>query len=74
MLQTTISTPNIDYRESENFTNLGGFLMVSSIRRRVTMSARLTDEEKQRGLLHLLDQLNAAGGKVGVYLWMNDAL
>lgn len=72
MNTTTIIPKDIEYRESENLTNLGGFLMEYGNQRRVTMNAQLTDEEKRRALSYLLDQLAEASEKAGVYLWIRD--
>lgn len=69
--QSTIQLDDIDYCESQNLTVLGGFLMIFKNQRRITMSARLTDEEKARGRAHLLDYLNkVAEEPAAMYLWV----
>lgn len=61
----------VDYRESDHLTNLGGFLMTYGNQCRITMSARLSTEEKARGMEYLIGHLDEmTSGKPGVYLWL----
>lgn len=73
MIHTTLAQQGIEYRESTKLTNLGGFLMARGNRRRVTLSAQLTDDEKRRGLVYLLDKLAEASEQTGIYLWMSES-
>lgn len=64
---------DIDYRESNDMTLLGGFLMTFKNQRRITINARLTEEEKAQGLAHMLEYLERVGDtQVIMYLWTAD--
>lgn len=63
----------IEYQESARLTRLGGFIMIYRDRCQVTLSTHLTEEDKMRGLDHLLSYLSESpDNKVGFHLWMSD--
>jgi hypothetical protein len=58
-------------RDSDALTNIDGFLVTRGGRSRATMSSRLTEEERKRGVQHLLKEKEDHAG-AGVYFWTNN--
>lgn len=55
-------------RDSDALTHIDGFLVTDGDRCRVTMSKRLTRDQKEQGVEHLLNEQREKSG-AGVYLW-----
>lgn len=73
-LVATLDIKGVDYRESQNLTQVGGCLITLDGQRRITMSAGLPEEEKVRGIEHLLSYLDEIGPhSIGMYVWMSDS-
>lgn len=67
---TSLLPKGVTYNESNQFTNLGGFLMFYGEQGVVTMSASLSDEEKMVGIKYLVNCLERTSQETaGVYLW-----
>lgn len=60
------ATPTI--RESDRLRHIDGFLVTDGDRCHVTLSTRLTTEQRERGIEDLLNQ-KSSKSQAGVYLW-----
>ncbi len=73
MVQSVTQEQGVEYRESDRLTTFGGFLMTFGGQRRITMSARLSLAEKERGVAYLLRRLaDALPDTQQVFLWGTD--
>jgi hypothetical protein len=70
--ETSLAVPLlcIEFRESDALTTIDGFLVTDGSSARLTVNAKLTEQEKQRGRMVMLKHLLCNPG-VGVYLWCN---
>lgn len=70
LINHTGQTWEVDQRESERLTTIGGYLMLCGELGCIVVSAALPDAEKRRGCEVLLHQLAATPlGTLGVRLW-----
>lgn len=68
-----LTEQEIEYRESDRLAHLGAFLMRHGTRRRITVNARLTAEEKEEAVAFLLDHLAQTPERTtDAYLWVRD--
>lgn len=62
------ATENPNYRESDRLTHIDGFLVTDGTHYRVTMSKRLTSEQRELGVQDLLKQKDD-NTRAGLYVW-----
>jgi hypothetical protein len=73
MVQIIEQVGDVEYRESDRLTTVGGFLMTFGSQRRITMSTQLSTDEKERGIAYLLRCLaDAPSHTQHVFLWGAD--
>lgn len=57
-----------NYRETDRLTHIDGFLVTDGTRYRLTMSKRLTSEQRERGVQDLLKQ-KEHNTDAALYVW-----